>query len=224
MSFIPLARAALQSGFNLTGSRLLLGYGVTTFLGCIAFVLGMGLLNNPNREIALNTYNWSVPLFFAFGITSALVFIWKLIIISRDKDAKQKPLAWRFGLSLWAALAGIYVAATAIDHWLYYYGNKTGVLNISFLKHVYPKEANTISCSGYMLVRIEKDTAIYRCPDVPSITWGGLYTDQPFVPWPSYRQGKSVILKEAIEKMQKEADKNTKNRDTRSNNESAQKA
>ncbi|MBB3221673.1 hypothetical protein [Pseudoduganella umbonata] len=106
-----------------------------------------------------------------------------------------------FSAAALAALLGcLYLGFTALDH-LHFYQDKerTGYLDASIAE-----EAGVPCARGFILVRLEPDRreATYRCPS--NIVFGD-YLDQPFVPWPSYREGSSAELPLAIRRLQESA-------------------
>jgi hypothetical protein len=154
---------------------------VVCLVGALALLLGFELVPDPRKGIAGNAYNWCVVAFFAFGSLTVIMFAARLPRLARE-GAQKDRLSLRFGTTLLAVLAGLYVCGTVVDHWLFFRDfQKSGVAEASFVGH-------DVKCDTSVLVRFKGDTAIYRCPTL--VEFGRDYR-QPFVPWPSYRQGET---------------------------------
>lgn len=151
---------------------------VACLIGALGLLLGFELVPDPRKGIAGDAYNWCVVAFFAFGLITVIMFGARLPKIMREGERKD-PLSLRFGTTVLAVLAGLYICGTVVDHWLFFRDYKTsGVAAASFVGH-------DVKCDTSVLVRFSGNTAIYRCPTL--VEFGRDY-GQPFVPWPSYRQ------------------------------------
>lgn len=148
-------------------------------------------------DLAFRT-NVCVPLFFIFGIGSAIVFGIKLFQIFKSQSVDSP--SWRYGLAIWAVAAGLYISGAAVDHWIFFRdGEHSGIAAADLLG------VKDIKCESMILVRTTSQTAIYRCPK--SWAWG-TYSDHPFVPWPSYQEGESADLKNRLEALQRDMKSN----------------
>jgi hypothetical protein len=105
--------------------------------------------------------------------------------------------------TLAAVLCSAYLAFTAVDH-LHFFRDeqRTGYVSSSVAA-----EAGIICDYGYLLVRIGRDnaTATYRCPRNLAL---GNPLHEPFVPWPSYREGTSTQLARILSRQHTAAAKN----------------
>lgn len=170
--------AALRSG----------KFGVLHYLAAmvvgVGFLLGLELL--PPGGINMAWPNWSVLAFFIAGVASVLLFGVRLVRIAREPGSGSGR-SWRYGLSLWIMLAGIYMIGTTVDHWWFFHDDqKAGFVDPNFL-------AGGVECSApFMLVRIDGDVAEYRCPMTLAL---GRDYGSPFLPWPLYTHGSSAQLK-----------------------------
>lgn len=168
---------------------------LTCVAASIAFLGGLELLQfGLFGSIGGDAYNWTPLAYFVFGAMSLVLFGIKFVSAAR---AGQWSGNLRFGLSLWAVVAAVYVCGTAVDHWVFFRdGNKSGSMDVGFT-------GEQMTCSGdQILVRLTADTAVFRCPK--SIRLGRDYA-QPFVPWPSYVQGESTKLRANVDAVQKAA-------------------
>lgn len=172
-----------------------IGHMLTCMIAVVAFLLGTELLQMELfGGIRMDARNWTPDVYFVFGIVSLLLFGTKVVTALRSgKDGGSL----RFGLSVWAVIASLYMCGTVIDHWIFFRDhNKSGTMDVGFT-------GQQMTCSGnVVLVQLKPDTAVYRCPT--SIRLGRDY-GQPFVPWPSYVQGESSTLKTNVEAVQKAA-------------------
>jgi hypothetical protein len=161
--------------------------------GATAVLLGLGLLDGAERVVHPRDINWSVPLFAVFGAGTAAIFAWKLWTLRRQDLG---PYAWRAGLSAWALLAGLYLVVAIADHLWFMRGEQSGIAHAAALG------ATDVECPGMVLVRWDAATAAYRCP--ADLVWGHPL-GQPFVPWPTYVEGTSDLLRDRIEVTFREA-------------------
>lgn len=157
----------------------------------IAFLVGTELLVFDHEGgIAGDAFNWTPAFYLASSVLSTVLFAYKLYQKAQEGEAGGGRNVF-FGLTLWAVLAGLYIGATTIDHFLFFRDrNNTGQMDVAF-------SGEPMNCSGdVLLVRVKNDTAEYRCPQ--SIRLGRDYST-PFVPWPSYIEGTSTRLKHNID-------------------------
>ncbi|MWL91775.1 MULTISPECIES: hypothetical protein [Cupriavidus] len=163
-------------------------------VGACAVIFGFGLEAVFTGAQRPGT-NLSVPLFFALGVLTVIVFGKKLL--AARHQAAEGP-AFRVGMIVWAVLAGIYLTGTTIDHWVFFSDrDKSGIGDARALG------VDDVQCDGISLVRIDSETARYRCPT--SLVWGGVLLEWPFAPWPSYQAGESEKLKRGIEALHRNA-------------------
>jgi hypothetical protein len=148
-------------------------------VGAFGILFGFELVPDPRKGIVGNAYNWCVVAFFVFGLMTVLLFGRRLCQVSRQ-SAEPDALSLRFGTTLLAVLAGAYICGTVVDHWLFFRDfSSSGIAEPSFL-------GRDVKCSSPVLVRLDGDRALYRCPTL--VEFGRDY-GQPFVPWPAYTQG-----------------------------------
>lgn len=156
-----------------------------------ATMFGMMLPAMANR--LSNDGDLAVYFLLACGILSTLLFGHRLYLSAKGVGPQR---GLQFGLLVWGALAGVYVVGAVADHFWFWRGHAAGVGSASGIG------AEDVQCDLPLLVRIEQDGAIYRCPSL--ILYGDVI-GQPFVPWPNYREGKSVPLKNAIARLEAKA-------------------
>ncbi|MCD5327977.1 hypothetical protein ACFFU8_08905 [Chromobacterium piscinae] len=191
---------AIQSS---TKVRLLgLVHLFSSLIAAYAVLFGFGLFDDPKRGISLTSTNWSVPLFFAFGVLTLALFGYKIFSTIRTMKAEQYSGGVRFGLLIWVTMAGLYITGTVFDHWWFFRDPQhAGVAAVKAMG------VTDVPCDGFVLVRIDKHTAYYRCPE---IVFGSAMRSWPFSPWPSYQAGESTKLKYAIEQLQEDARTNSR--------------
>ena len=167
---------------------------VAATLGAFAVFMGFGIEVMFTGAERTGT-NYSVPMFFVFGLLSVLAF-GKKLVVARSQAAEGA--AFRVGMIVWALLGGLYLTGATIDHWVFFRDREnSGIADARALG------GDDVPCEGYALVRVEGEKASYRCPT--SIAWGGIMSEWPFAPWPSYQAGESVKLKHGIESMHRKA-------------------
>jgi hypothetical protein len=163
-------------------------------IGSWGGLLGFGILNGLTKNTTINQHNWCVLLFFIVGGGTAILFGIKLFYIFKNKVSSTP--SWRYGVSIWAVVAGLYVSGAVVDHWVFFSDEEhAGIAAADLLG------AKDVQCSSMVFVRITPQTAVYRCPKTFVL---GQYTGKPFAPWPSYEEGESVTLKNRIEAMYRE--------------------
>jgi hypothetical protein len=174
-----------------------IGHFVACGVAAVAVLLGFELITPSTgffgaRGIAGDAYNWSPVAFLVFGQLSIALFGAKLVSQVRAKATSGAAL--KFGLTIWAILGGIYLVAVCVDHFVFFQNrDKSGVADSSILAGI------PTNCNGMVLIRVKTATAVYRCPN--SVRFGPDY-GQPFVPWPSYRQGENAQLKARVDQIQ----------------------
>lgn len=171
------ALAAIQGRLPRVVAPLHLLVGLLGLAGATLSVL-------PSWQMKSHDYNTLA--FFAFGAGSMGLIAWEL----RLPNAWTR--GWRQALAVASIASGLFVMFTVVDHWRFFdaEGDRAGVANAALIG------ADDVQCPGGMvLMRIEANDAVYRCPE--SIVWGG-YSAKPFAPWPSYSEGRSVQLKDKL--------------------------
>ncbi|WP_247391858.1 hypothetical protein [Ralstonia pseudosolanacearum] len=178
-------------------------FGAGHMLACttaaFGFLVGTELLVlDRDGGIAGDAYNWTPVAYLVFGVLSVILFALKLYEKVRE-NGPDRSLGIVFGVTLWAALASLYICFTTVDHFTFFRDRaQTGQMDVAF-------SGEQLNCSGgTILVRIEGDTAHYRCPN--SIRLGRDYQD-PFVPWPSYTEGSSTQLKARVDAVMEQVSK-----------------
>ncbi|VVD30913.1 hypothetical protein [Paraburkholderia dioscoreae] len=150
-------------------------------VGALGVLLGFELIPDPRKGIAGDATNYCVLAFFAFGLLTVALFGGRLIVLARD-PATHKGAGVRFGMAIWAVLAGLYLCGVAADHWLFFRdAAHSGTADPGYF-------GSSVQCRTAVLVRLEGDKAVYRCPT--SIELGQNY-QRPFAPWPSYTSGEA---------------------------------
>lgn len=142
-------------------------------------------------------FNWAVPLFAAgamIAVSAAALAIRRALILQPGRRA--------FALTLNGGLvvAALYIVGACVDHWRFVAGRgEMGIAAAQLLG------ADDVQCDNIVLIRMQQDFVEYRCPT--SVVWGGTFVHWPFMPWPDYTTGRSVALKQAIERTMDEAER-----------------
>lgn len=174
-------------------STMLLG------IGALGLITGLGLNIDPSKGVAGNAVNWCIWLFLAFALGSIVASGAKVLKSYRSGDLRS--FSWRNGISAGALVAGVYMALAVGDHLAFFYRDQAtadpGFVNLDFV------EASDVPCKGIALARTEEDVIRYRCPD--NIAFGSILYRDPFVPWPSYTEGTSKELKDALDALRSDA-------------------
>ncbi|WP_175011259.1 hypothetical protein [Burkholderia lata] len=197
---VRLASRNVEAGRGSLASRLFMaGHVLSCVAAVFGFLLGAEILTlDRDGGIAGDAFNWSPVAYFIFGALSLILFATKFYTKYCRQVSKQKfgPV---FVFSLWAAVGGAYVSFTAIDHFMFFRDREhSGQMAVSFA-------GERLDCNADMLlVRIDGNTAKYRCPQ--TIQLGRDYS-APFVPWPSYAEGTSIKLKANIDAVMNEVSK-----------------
>lgn len=177
-NLVPAVRGLLATGRAAILAQL---HFMVCMIGALALLLGMELVPDPRKGIAADACNWSVVAFFVFGLLSVIIFGIRLIAQTRDELAHRGP-AFRSGMAIWTIVAGLYICGTVVDHWIFFGDTEhAGVVDPSFI-------GPAVKCHTSVLVRLEGDVAVYRCPTRLAF---GIDYHAPFVPWPGFTQGKA---------------------------------
>jgi hypothetical protein len=145
------------------------------------------------QTIAGDATNYTPALIFFLGLAGSLFFTAVLVLQRRTGKSSHG----RTGTAVFAAVAGIYLMFTAVDHWWFFRGDdeKTGWASPSSMG------VNDMDCD-FALVRLRANDMEYRCAHF--FVFGKFYA-HPFVPWPSYTSGTSVDLKTKNDEFEREA-------------------
>lgn len=160
---------------------------ITILLLAFADIIYLSPANSKGVPGGVTNY---IPLaIFTFGIANIVVFGRKIYQFAQaGSDATTS--GWRGGISLACVLAGMYLAGTSVDHWMFF--NLKGTAGSADAAAL---GVTDIECDSMVLVQLNDRDAAYRCPK--SISLGSM-SASPFVPWPSYSAGRSVELKNRI--------------------------
>lgn len=178
------------------GQLQLVGHCFTVVSGLLACILGVSLVFGEQRGFHSGEFNWSVPLFFVFGLGSVILF--GLLLWRRIEVRYNFSFSIIFsGLFILTVFAGIYVMFTACDHWWFFYTSHKSQAGTAIADLF---GADDVACNSMVIVRLESNLARYRCPAPGAIVWGGHQMKNfPFIPWPDYHEGTSFKLKNGIE-------------------------
>lgn len=177
----------------------------------VCFLIG-GLLSSPlvlmmlrasefeNGKAVTMMSAWTTPLLFAAGgVAAAAFFAFRLY--RQHKQGSAGFLA--IGPNVIALAAGLYVAAAAADHLAFIQaGPDAGYLNWGFFAE--EGQVTDVQCAHdtMLVAHIDADEVSYRCPT--SVVMNSVAA-APFVPWPSYTEGKSRLLAQRLHRMREEA-------------------
>lgn len=193
-NLIAAFRAMRPQGGN---PLLFMGHMLAATAAAFGFLFGSELL--PARQaIPIDATNWAPPLFLAMGAMTIVLFGIKLTRTATElkKAGARGRSTWRFGISLWAVLGGLYMCGTVADHyWFFRDPDHSGIADASLA-------GGDVSCRTMLLSRIDGNAVVYRCPNM--FEFGRDYAE-PFVPWPSYVEGRSTRMKTAIDQLSAEA-------------------
>lgn len=143
------------------------------------------VFNQQISDVEALSFQWA-------GLIASLIFgcahVWR---IKRYKSRMSSALVV-------VAITLVFIYGKSLS---FVSSDKVGVLNYGLLSTMTP--IGDVDCaSGALLVKIGEKEATWRCPkDVTFLPM----SSKPFVPWPSYTQGKSEDLAAAIHQMMSEA-------------------
>jgi hypothetical protein len=175
----------------LTGLRLIQQEGIGSKLALVHFSIcyPLAMAFVVNFLNVGDEYTGYMPLTaFTTGSITVVLFgikLYKMYFTKPDTSS----LGWRSGITALAVVGGLYVSFAVIDHWAFFWDEKSGYASTTLLG------IDEIKCDSMVLIRLIDNTAEYRCPT--NVVFGGL-TPKPFAPWPSYTEGRSENLKTAI--------------------------
>lgn len=173
----------------------------TVIVAPLPFMLALmvGIADANAREYKMGAMNWSpilfvVAAFIGFGCYGPIA-----IKLLRERETSVTKQLWQ-GAWLIASLACLYIGYAAVDHLLFWKDkDKVGIASSMLF------EKADVKCdSGAILVKREGEGFIYRCPHNVAL---GNPLGEPFVPWPSYREGYSTQLLIEFKKLEAEAKK-----------------
>lgn len=111
---IAMLRAAAKAKTGLMGLHALT---LVLFLAAVADFYYLSPLNR--QGVPGDAQNWIPLAVFLYGMLSAAIFGGKSVLMYRARTDNTGS-GWRSGISLACVLAGLYVASTAIDHWMFF--------------------------------------------------------------------------------------------------------
>lgn len=176
----------------LTGVRLIMqdGFGSKLALAHFSICYPLAMVFVVNFLSVEDKYTGYMPLTaFITGIFTVVLFgikLYKMYFTKPDTSS----LGWRSGITALAVVGGLYVSLAVIDHWVFFWDEKSGYASTKFLG------IDEIKCDSMVLMRLIDNTAEFRCPT--NLVFGGS-SHQPFAPWPSYTEGRSAKLKIVID-------------------------
>lgn len=119
---------------------------------------------------------------------------------------RQRNVAAGFfavGANIAGLLICLYMAFVVVDQVVFFgSGDDAGTANLAFFREI--GQVTDIQCeSGTIIIKgVENDEVAYRCPMNIML---GKFSSKPFVPWPSYTEGKSKQLAVAWRKVNEQA-------------------
>ncbi|MBR8652403.1 hypothetical protein KDH83_03660 [Achromobacter sp. Marseille-Q0513] len=167
------------------------GHALAGAAALSGLLLGAEVIGPPAwGGLTPDTGNRAPLAYFVAGALSVL-----LLAASRRRQAApegERGRAARGTGRLWlAAIAGVYVCLAVVDH-VNFFRDPTATRKVA--PALVGEEQ---ACVGdVLLVRLDADTAEYRCPT--SVLLGRHYREV-FAPWPGYDAGSSVALKRQLD-------------------------
>ena len=147
----------------------------------------------PQTLGGANSAVWFAALFGCLSLLLALGSVMELVVAGGDRTAG----GWRLGSVVFSALTSVLVCWAVADHIVFCAGSRIAVLDPRAL------EVADMPCEGLAIARLDDGRVVrYRC--ARSMVWG-MFTDTPFIPWPSYSEGTSSQLQAAIARMRERA-------------------
>lgn len=142
----------------------------------------------------------SFPWLTLLGAACGLLFFVRRAWLQRLAQAAFASAA----VNVIGILMSAYMAFVAVDQMMFFTGEDSGMLNWGAMQEFSDVGVQDVSCAqGIMVVSdVDSGTATYRCPASVVI---GPYSARPFIPWPSYTEGKSQQLAAAIKVLHKSA-------------------
>lgn len=145
---------------------------------------------------SIDRMNWSPVAFGAFGLLASILFLAIAVGIARElRRGTIAGISFRLGGCVLCVVAGLYVVFACVDHYWFFRGERVGVANVAGMR------IPDVSCNDDLLVRLEEEGAVFRCPRHFVF---GRDTRAPFAP--DYMSGRSVELARRIAELQKAND------------------
>ena len=140
----------------------------------------------------IDRMNWSPVAFGAFGLLASILFLAIAVGIAREfRRGTVAGISFRLGGCVLCAMAGLYVVFACVDHYWFFRGDRVGVANVAGM------DISDVFCNDELLVRLEDESAEFRCPRYLVF---GRDTRAPFAP--DYVSGRSVELGRRIAELQ----------------------
>lgn len=131
----------------------------------------------------------------AIGCLIAVAYFARDLVLMRR--AKQDGF-WRIGRNALSILSAAFMLFTIADHFVFFKNREdAGTLDVESIR-MFDPDFKDVKCErGNVIVADIKEVNVrYRCPR--SFVFGGVVTATPFVPWPSYEEGRSEHLGKAV--------------------------
>lgn len=145
--------------------------------------------------------NWIVWCVLAGAVTLMLYAAHQ----ARTALSRGKFGFWPAGQLTILVLAGVVGSVSAYKHLTFFADDKAGIVNMELLTEIAGLPEGPACLAA--IVRLEESgPATYRCPEVLMFS---RHTAAPFIPWPSFTEGSSVELGEALRQAMREAKANT---------------
>lgn len=162
-------------------------------LGGLLGLYQVQTMAGPQTPGGGNSVVWFAALFGCASLLLALRSVAELVASSGDRAAG----GWRLGGVVFSALTSVLVCWAVADHFVFCAGSRIAVLDPRAM------EVSDMPCDGLAIARLDDGRVVrYRC--ARSMVWG-MFTDTPFIPWPSYSEGTSSQLHAAIARMRERA-------------------
>ena len=140
----------------------------------------------------IDRMNWSPVAFGAFGLLASILFLAIAVGIAREfRRGTVAGISFRLGGCVLCAMAGLYVVFAWVGHYWFFRGDRVGVANVAGM------DISDVFCNDELLVRLEDESAEFRCPRYLVF---GRDTRAPFAP--DYVSGRSVELGRRIAELQ----------------------
>lgn len=141
--------------------------------------------------------NWSPLLVLSTGLIMFSRFGASAFARARELAGSRAGVVdLRFGGLFVGALASLFLVFCALDHFWFARGGESGVASPQAMG------VSDVPCD-LAIFRVEKDTIEYRCPK--DIVFNDRFT-HPFIPWPSYIEGRSALFKQKYDEMMQAAE------------------
>lgn len=163
----------------------------------VAFCAGSVVGLFAPDSVKMDDTNWSPFIFLGAAAAGTLVYGYMAVSKMRLPVLSRADKGWQ-GAWILATLASAYVGYAALDHVIFWSDTK----NVGIASSQLFDGTDAHCASDMILLRRDGDAFVYRCPH--NISFGNPL-GQPFVPWPSYAEGRSTQLVHAYNKMAADA-------------------